>query len=53
MYNVRVHMHIIVDPVPCGEILSMAFFGMSWPKYGDISRAAGFRSVARNTVIIS
>ena len=37
-YNAHAHMHIVVDPVPCGEILRAAFIGMSWLKY-----AATFR----------
>ena len=32
-YNARVHMHIVVDPISCGEILRAAFIGMSWLKY--------------------
>ena len=27
------HMYIIADPVPCSEILRVAFIGMSWLKY--------------------
>ena len=37
-YNARAHTYIVVDPVPCGEILRAAFIGMSWLKYAAIFR---------------
>ena len=44
MYNVRAHTYIAGDPLQCGEI-------QGWDElaetFGDISRAAGFRGVAR------
>ena len=33
MYNARAHTYTVVDPVPCGAILRVAFIGMSWLKY--------------------
>ena len=44
MYNVRAHMYIAGDPLPCGEISRTAFFGISMQKHavrfkgGGISR---------------
>ena len=32
-YNVHAHTHIVVDLVPCGEILRAVFIGMGWMKY--------------------
>ena len=45
IYNACVQMYIIVDPVPCGEILRAVFIGMSRLKYA--ARAAEFWGVAR------
>ena len=45
---VHIHIIIVVDPVPCGEVLRMAFIRMNWLKYAvTFLRVAGFRG---NTV---
>ena len=33
MYNARVHTYVAVDPLPCGEILRLAFIGESLQKH--------------------
>ena len=33
MYNACVNTHIVVDSLPCGDILRVAFIGVSWLKY--------------------
>ena len=38
MYNVRAHMHIVVNPIPCSEILKAVFIGISWLKYVATSK---------------
>ena len=33
MCNACVHMYVVVDPLPCGEVSRVASLGMSWLKY--------------------
>ena len=42
MYDVHVHMNIVVDPLPCSEILSGIYWDDLAEACGDISRAAEF-----------
>ena len=33
MYNVCVHVYVVIDPVKCGAILKVSFIRMSWLEY--------------------